>query len=230
MLSHTLNAVAQNLPLGGHMSGVGWAESGKRGQNFMEEKKEGRNGQVVNFSQVFTVAKWRRVLSALLFWENWKAELPNFNSCNYGLSWGDAFLPSKQSIVSTYGPLHLTLFCNNFEQWAYELSASQALVFPQLGKVIFNWSDLLEVAYTDKSHREIIAQPEKELYGSSGTRLVGMSLYRNSNWLKPNPRGSDAILTSETLAYSHHDLFKWGPERQSIYSALSNTAGFLPDA
>lgn len=59
----------------------------------MEEKNEGRNGQVVNLSQVFAVAKWRKVLSDLLMWENWKAELPQFNSCNYGLSYKwDTFL------------------------------------------------------------------------------------------------------------------------------------------
>lgn len=71
----------------------GRAGSGKRGQHFMEERKEGRNGQAVNFRQVF--AKWR-ILSAVLFWENEKAESSKFNSCNYGLSYkGDAFLPSK---------------------------------------------------------------------------------------------------------------------------------------
>lgn len=81
MLSHTSNTDKQNLPLGGHISRSGG--SGRRGQNFMEGTKEGRNVQVVNFSCVF--AKWR-VLSAMLLWDNWKAELPKFNSCDYGLS------------------------------------------------------------------------------------------------------------------------------------------------
>jgi len=50
MLSHTLNALEQNLPLGR-------AGSGRRRQSFMEGEKGGRNGQVVNFGQAFAVAK-----------------------------------------------------------------------------------------------------------------------------------------------------------------------------
>lgn len=57
MLSHTLNALEQNLPLGAHILGDGWAGSERKGQNSMEEKKEERTGQVVNLSQVFAVAK-----------------------------------------------------------------------------------------------------------------------------------------------------------------------------
>lgn len=49
-----------------------------------------------------------------------------------------------------------------------------------MGKVIFKGSDLLEVAHTDESHTEITAQPDREVCGSAGTRLLGMSLCRNS--------------------------------------------------
>lgn len=107
----------------GHRARKGRAQCGRRGQNFMGGKKEGKNGQVVNFSAVFV--EWRKLLSAVAFWEDWEAELLKFGSCGYGLFHKqDAFLPGKWSVVSTYNPLHLTLFCNNFGLCAYELSTS----------------------------------------------------------------------------------------------------------
>lgn len=77
--------------------------------------KKGRRGQAINLVEYLLQLKEENCL--LRYCERTgRLSCPSSTPATMGSYKWDAFLPGKWSIASTYGPLHLTLFCNSF--WA----------------------------------------------------------------------------------------------------------------